>query len=488
MLCYFVSPAPRSDRTMSLEIWSMLHKGTRRPGVSAHGVSTLRVSARYRSVPGVAVLIVGIALLASPRRTFAQHGGGGGGGHGSPSGGGRPGGVSEKDDLKDFHRAMAVRASAQQSAAFASLVQDAQAASAQLQAFRESLQKVPASSALSDRAATLDQAIEKVRTGSKNFLASFSSVQKSGLKDIAKKLAKADSDLVKQIKALDQIVQTPKPDSEQIANSPANLDKALASFQSEQLALGTEMSILLPSDGQNLAFNLPPVTSAINIGGQPISIAASGVASRTSAENGLNLFSLKLIANLSDLQQNITGILRSQLTRSPRCGERIEVQQATLTPLVPASLVVANLRFERWVCPPGQQSPMEVAAGDGAIEVKLTPSVEPNTGLGLISEITRVDADGLLRDLLRSGDLGVTLRDQIAASLLSALQKGTDLKATLPAAAQESATIQKAQFQSAGADQLSLVLDGQLQLSDDQTKQFATQLKQRLSAQGTSPP
>jgi hypothetical protein len=131
---------------------------------------------------------------------------------------------------------------------------------------------------------------------------------------------------------------------------------------------------------------------------------------------------------------------------------------------------------------------MEVAAGDGEIEVKLTPSLEQNAGLGLVSEITRVDAKGFLLDMLRSGDLGATLRDQIAASLLSALQKGTDLKATLPAAAQESATIQKAQFQSAGADHLSLVLDGQLQLSDDQTKQFATQLKQRLSAQGASPP
>jgi hypothetical protein len=250
------------------------------------------------------------------------------------------------------------------------------------------------------------------------------------------------------------------------------------------------MSILLPSDGQKLAFNLPPVTSAINIGGQPISIAASGVASRTSAENGLNLFSLKLIANLSDLQQNITGVLRSQLTRSPRCGERIEIQRATLAPLVPASLVVAHLHLERWVCPTGSggESPVEVAAGDGEIEVKLTPSLEQNAGLRLVSEITRVDANGFLRDMLRSGDLGATLRDQIAASLLSALQKGTDLKATLPAAAQESATIQKAQFQTAGADQLSLVLDGQLQLSDDQTKQFATQLKQRLSAQGASPP
>ncbi|MGD0792162.1 MAG: hypothetical protein ABR920_10360 [Terriglobales bacterium] len=441
------------------------------------------------SVPGVAVLIVGIALLTSPRRMLAQHGGGG---HGMPTGSGggagRPSGLSEKDDLKDFHRAMAVQANAEQRAAFAKVAQYAQAASDRLQAFRESLQKVPASSPLSDRATTLDQAIEKARAGNQNFLASFSSKQKSGLKDITKKLEKADSDLDKQVKTLDQIVQTPKPASEQISNSAASLDKALASFQSEQLALGREMSILLPSAGQDLTFNLPKVTNSINVGGQPISIPASGAVSRTSAENGHNLFSLQLVADLSDLQQNITGLLRSQLTRSPRCGERIAIQQATLTPLVPASLVVANLHFERWVCPPGQQSPMEVAAGDGAIEVKLTLSLEQNTGLGLVSEISRVQADGLLRDLLRSGDLGVTLREQIAASLLSVLQKAADLKVALPPAAQDSATIQKAQFQDAGADQLSLVLDGQLQFSDEQTKQFATQLKQRLSAQGASPP
>jgi hypothetical protein len=35
---------------------------------------------------------------------------------------------------------------------------------------------------------------------------------------------------------------------------------------------------------------------------------------------------------------------------------------------------------------------------------------------------------------------------------------------------------------------LRLVLDGQLQLSDEQTKQFAVQLKQPMSAQQTSPP
>jgi hypothetical protein len=455
-------------------------------------------------------LMVGIALLASPSRILAQRGGGGGGrGMMSTGGGvvgGRPDGISEKDDLKNFHRAMAVQANAEQRAAFAKVAQYTQAASDQLQAFRESLQKVPASS-LSDRATAVAQAIEKARSGNQNFLASLSSAQKSGLEDLTKKLAKADSELDRQLKALDQIVQAPKPSNEQISSSAASLDKTLAGFQNEQLALGREMSILFDPASQDVTFSLPAVTNSIIVDGQPVSIPASGVVSRTStgtsaatpAENGPILFNLKLVADLTDLQQNVTGILRSELTRSPRCGERIEVLQATLTPLEPASLVVARVHFERWICPPGQQSPIEVASGEGTLEVKLTLSVEPaaaptaaqtaepNAALHLVSEITRVDASGFVRDSLRSGDLGANLRDQIAASLLSALRMGTDLKTTLPPAAQKSATLQKARFQNDGADQLSLVLDGQLQLSDEQTQQFAAQLKQRLSAQGKSP-
>jgi len=443
--------------------------------------------------------MVGIALLASPGRTLAQRGGGGG--HGMPTGGagsaGPASGVSSKDDLKDFHQAMAVQATDEQRAAFAKIAQCTQDASDRLKTFRELLRKVPASSPLSDRATALDQAIEQARASNKNFLASFSSKQKSGLKDIAKKLEKADSDLDKQVKTLDQIVQTAKSDGEQIASSAASLDKEIATFQDEQLALGREMGILLSTGGQDLTFNLPKVTNSIDISGRPVSIQASGTVSRkstgTPAENGLNLFSLKLTADLSDVQHSITGILRSKLTRSPRCGERLEIQQAALTPLAPASLVVARLHLERWVCSPGQGSPVEVAGGDGTIEVKLTPSVgqqspEQNAGLSLVSEITRVDAERFLRDLLRSGDLGDTLRQQITASVLSALRKGTDFKATLPPVAQESATLQKAQFQDAGAGQLTLVLDGQLQFSDEQTQQFAAQLKHPLSAQGKPAP
>ena len=130
---------------------------------------------------------------------------------------------------------------------------------------------------------------------------------------------------------------------------------------------------------------------------------------------------------------------------------------------------------------------VEVADGNATFEVKLTPSLEA-AQLNLASEITRVEATGMLRNELRSGDLGTTLRNEIAAALLPALQKSADIKNTLPPVAQTSATLQKAQFQNAGADQLTLVLDGRLQFSEEQTKQFATQLKQRLSAQGTAAP
>jgi hypothetical protein len=413
-------------------------------------------------------------------------------------------GLDTKDYLKNFRRAIAVQADAEQRAGFAKITQYTQAASDQLQAFRESLQKVPASLPLSERATALDQAIGKARAGNQNFLTSFSSKQKSGLEDTTKKLGKADSELDKQIKALDQTVQTPKPASEQIFSSAGSLDKALAGFQNEQLALGREMSILFDPAGQDVTFSLPAATNSISVDGQSISIPASGAVSRlsaaTPAENGHNLFRLKLVADLSDLQLNITGILRPELARSPRCGERVQILQASLTSLEPASLVVARLHFERWVCPPGQQSPTEVAASEATIEVKLTPSLEPatqsasasttepNASLHLVSEITRVDANGLLRDLLRSGDLGDTLRERIAASVLSALRKGTDLKATLPPAAQQSATLQKAQFQDAGAGQLSFLLEGQLQFSDEQTKQFAAQLNQPQSAQAKPAP
>src|SRR5580700_10165178 len=495
-------------------VWPMFHKGPRLPVVFSH-----RVFFSRRSAPAIALCL---ALFTSPARMHAQHGGGG---RSQPGANSKPiicvhdcvdphTGLGPDDD-RNLERVMAVQATPEQTTSFNALLKDVQSARDRLQSFIK-LEQAPAPSAPSDPPAMLDQTIEKVRTNSHDFLASFSPVQKSGLKDVTKKVETADSELDKQRTAFDRILQTAKADSPPVAASAGNLDSALASFQNQQLALGGEMSIVLPSNGQDLSFILPSVKTAIDIAGQSISIPLSGATARASAADRDDQFSLRVVADLSDLQQNITGVLRSLLTRSPRCGERLEIQHASLIPQDPASLVVMSLHFERWICQGG--SPMELASSEGTVEVKLTPSidlskieqnkieqnktgpnlvaqppVEPNSihpepSLHLASEFGRVDADGLFRESLVSGSLGDTVREQVAAALFPAMATAANLKAALPPVARDAATLRKAQFQDAGAGQLRLVLDGQLQLSDEQTKQFAVQLKQPLSAQQTSPP
>jgi hypothetical protein len=243
------------------------------------------------------------------------------------------------------------------------------------------------------------------------------------------------------------------------------------------------------ASGQDLTFKIPPVKIPVNVENQPIEVVASGVISRVAAERGQNVFKLELVADLSDLQQSITQILRSQLNKSDRCGERIAIQNATLTPMAPASVVLAHVHFERWTCVKvfGKERPNKLVGGNGTIEVKLTPAVEQQSTLKLVPEVGRVEAEGPLGELLRSGSLGASLREKITKALLSAMQKGTNFKATLPPAVQDYATIEDARFQDVGSGSLGVVLDGRIQISNEQIKLLANQLKERLSSQGMLP-
>jgi hypothetical protein len=436
-----------------------------------------------------------LSLIISDQAALAQHGGGGGGMGGGSGGGastGRPGGVSEKDDLRSFHRAIALQATAQQSALFNAAIQDVENANAQLQALRTAAQTVPPAPS-----ATMHDLIEKVRSSNQSFLASFSAAQKAGLKDVLKKLAKEDSELARQAQAIaiavafDQGLQSAKPTAEQLA-SATSLEKTLTSFQTQQLVLATEMSIVVTPAGEETTFNLPALPNRINISGQSLAIPSSGVVVRTSKENGHNVFTLTLDADLFDLQQNITDVLSSALNRSPNCGERVELKQAVFVPAAPASLVTIHLHYERWICAPGggTASPTEAIASDGSLEVKLTPTLSQtmsqSSGLGLDSEIVRADSTGSLRNMLRSGDLGDNLRQQIATTILAVLRQATNPDSVLPASAKENLSLQKAQFQNAGSDKLSFRLNGELQFSDEQAKLFADQLKHRPSFKKTS--
>lgn len=445
-------------------------------------------------------VILGAALLVYPCAVIAQHGGGGGGhvggsaaGSGAMGSGGKATGVPDKDDLKDFHEVLAVQATSQQVIEYTAMLKSTEAAGGELKTLLEQLSKENSASGPTSHTSALDQALERARAENKKFLDKLSEPQKSGLKEICKRLIKADVDLAQQAKELDDRSGDPKSGDAKlpaptVASSAQGLEHALASFQSLQLDLGTEMSIGVSSNHADSAFNLLPVKNSINFANHPIAIITSGTISRELAEGGQSAFKVELTADLSDLQENITEVLRSQLNKAERCGERIVIHGATLTPLSPASLVVAQLHFERWACATllGRETNNEMAEGNGMVEVKLTPTVGNDGELRLVAEIGRIDVKGLVGEMLRSGSLGDELRDKIAEAVLSAVRLGGDFKATLPPAAHGNATLRRAQFQGTGAGRLIVALEGEIRVSKEKVTAFTSELRARSAAPETT--
>lgn len=240
-----------------------------------------------------------------------------------------------------------------------------------------------------------------------------------------------------------------------------------------------------PAGAQDLTLAIPPVRTSFHIDNQPVAITTSGTISRVSRGGGQEVFRLRLTADLADLQANMTAILRAQLDRSDRCGDRIAIQNATLAPANPASLLTTRLHYERWACVKalGRQIAKRLAGGDAMVKVKITPSVEGNGTVKLEPEVGEIEADGSLGELLRSGSLGEVLRQKIRTSLESALAKGAaNLNATLPPAAQSYAAIRSVRFTDAGAGRLAVVLVGEIRIPSAQVGPLLDQIKQRAAS------
>jgi hypothetical protein len=453
------------------------------------------ISRSRSSVAAIAALALGLATLCPLAANAQRHGGGSGGslaGSSSLNAYSRPYGVDEKDSLKDFHEVLALQATSEQVAEFQALIKSTESAQADLQSLLQRLQKENPEPASAD---ALDRALESARTATRKFQDGFSAAQKAGLKDIVKRLAKSDSDLETEDKKLAQSLLAKDPTAELVPQAEA-LDKALTDFSNLQLALGREMSITL-SSGQDLTFMLPQVKAPVTLANRTIPVVVSGRLTQTAAQGDQRTFKLELSADLSDLQQNITELLRKRLETSETCGQRLSIRQSTLTPATPAGVLIVWLHFERWMCTRafGQQTSTEIAEGDGKVEVKLTASIvkdekdekdqtntNPNT-LNINAELGRIDATGMLAESLRSGPLGDDLRAALSQSVLWAARAGTDFKIALPPVLQNSATLQSAKFQEVGVGGLSVELAGQIELSNAQADQLATQLNQTLSAQ-----
>ena len=240
-----------------------------------------------------------------------------------------------------------------------------------------------------------------------------------------------------------------------------------------------------PATDQALTFKIPPVKIPLNIKDQKIIIAASALITLRAKSQGLNILNLQLSADMSGLQQNLTEVLAAELDKNDQCGDRIAIQQATLVPAEPAALATVQLHYERYACAKafGKQQTKRLVAGNAVMPLKLTPAVEQdNTQLRLIPEVGPIRADGSLGELLRSGSVGEMLQAKIHKAILNALQKGTDLSATLPPAAQNNVTLQRAEFRDGGMGQLIVLLAGEIRVTNDQVQALSKQVKERLAA------
>ena len=184
-------------------------------------------------------------LLLCTYGALGQHGGHGGGRRGAPGSAGSAG--TSDTGLTDFNHALAVQATPDQASRFLSLAKDTEAARKQAQDLFRLAAKADEPAEFSRHVASLKDAVEEVQSGNRSFVKSFSKSQKSGLKELTKKLDKADSEITKQKKALDQHLGLPQGDDEGVASLADKMEKALAEFQAQQLSLANEMGIQAPA-------------------------------------------------------------------------------------------------------------------------------------------------------------------------------------------------------------------------------------------------
>jgi hypothetical protein len=214
-----------------------------------HKLDWLELTASDTAAPGKRmsvnrrfVLAVATLLVLSAATLIAQHGGHGGGGGGRR---GSPGATADTSDagLVDFNRALAVQATSDQVSHFPGLTKNTAAARNLAKDFSGMGGKPGSATEFYRKTAALKEAVEEAQGSNQDFVKSFTKSQKAGLKELSKKLEKADSEVTKQSKDLEKQVGGAKAVSEGMAGTADKLEKALEEFQSQQIELGKEMGI-----------------------------------------------------------------------------------------------------------------------------------------------------------------------------------------------------------------------------------------------------
>jgi hypothetical protein len=229
------------------------------------------------------------------------------------------------------------------------------------------------------------------------------------------------------------------------------------------------------------SFRIPPVTTTVDIDEQPLRVTVSGTILTAATPQAQESIQVNLQADLSDLQAHVTELLRAHLNQSNRCGLRLSLEHAELFPGAPDALLKAKVHAEKYVCAKalGRQMITKLIAGDGTVEVRLTPAIENSGTLKLSGDVVSIQAEGAMGELLRSEPAGAWIREKMHDTIANALDKSlSKLKADLPQAIHGLAAIQGARFDDLGGGRLGLGLAGSVQISAEMARMMIEALKE----------
>jgi len=185
-----------------------------------------------------AVMVISLAL---PPLAWAQRHQGHG--TGLPRGNS---GISDKDDLKDFKRAVALQASPDQMELFRQLRESVAQARLHTQEVLRIANVGPNDRFehdLNQHAGPLSDAVDETRKENGRLLQSLSAAQKTGLKNARKKVEKANSDIAKHSEALAELLDHSGIPASQIIGPAEKLEKALSDFDSDERSMGNDMGV-----------------------------------------------------------------------------------------------------------------------------------------------------------------------------------------------------------------------------------------------------
>ncbi len=184
------------------------------------------------TVSRIAGVMAGIVMVCSQMMVAQQ-----GQGHGGPP---KP---STDTSIQDFKRAMAVQAAPDQISDYQALAKNTEDAKQAAQALQAKAGAASDGTGFYQPASALKDSVDEIMNSERVFVKRFTKAQTVLLKDHTKKLSKAESEVTKEGKSLDEAMKRPAIDPKELAGVAGRVEKVLSDLQSQQQILADEMGI-----------------------------------------------------------------------------------------------------------------------------------------------------------------------------------------------------------------------------------------------------